>query len=285
MCETHSTKKIHAIAPAQHLPATSHSRIISNTLIHTPQETRQATSQHNTSHPNPRSNTTSNTPHNTVRDSSQPQPQSSTTSNTPRNPSPIGRRHHRRHLLRHLPPASAIERPQPHFSPTPSATSPTTPSATQPATPPHATPSATPFPFSRGQVFKQNRLSFWFSSYTTQVAEQQTQSHYKIILISNHNLKHHPDQRYSHGQVISRNPPVPADRQIAHHRGHSEESAYYPSFWKYVYYPSSKLQPKILQCSYLPYNPQNWNLLIRGPFFGAMALIILILGNSWGLGV
>ncbi len=59
-------QKVHAIAhhqprPAQHLPATSHSRIISNTLIHTPPETRQATSQHNTSHPKPRSNTTSDT--------------------------------------------------------------------------------------------------------------------------------------------------------------------------------------------------------------------------------
>ena len=71
---------------------------------------------------------------------------------------------------------------------------------------------------------------------------------------------------YSRGRVISRNPPVPADKQIAHRRGHSEESAYYPSFWKSAYYPSSKLQPEILQCSYLPRNPQNWNLLITGPF-------------------
>ncbi len=31
-------------------------------------------------------------------------------------------------------------------------------------------------------VFKQNRLNFWFSSYKTQFAEQQTQIHYKIIL-------------------------------------------------------------------------------------------------------
>ena len=38
------------------------------------------------------------------------------------------------------------------------------------------------------------------------------------------------EERVSHGRVISRNPPVPADKQIAHHRGHSEESAYYPSF-------------------------------------------------------
>ena len=54
---------------------------------------------------------------------------------------------------------------------------------------------------------------------------------------------------YSHGRVISRNPPVPADKQIAHHPSHSEESAYYPSFWKSAYYPSSKFQPEIHQCS------------------------------------
>ena len=45
MCETHNTKKNIAHnqpRPAQHLPATSHSRIISNTLIHTPPEIRQA---------------------------------------------------------------------------------------------------------------------------------------------------------------------------------------------------------------------------------------------------
>ena len=75
--KTPPKKKKHAIAhhqprPAQHLPATSHSRIISNTLMHTPPETRQA------------SNTTSDTPHHdTLRDTSQPHPQSRTTgSNT-----------------------------------------------------------------------------------------------------------------------------------------------------------------------------------------------------------
>ena len=52
-----------------------------------------------------------------------------------------------------------------------------------------------------------------------------------------------------HPNTISRNPPVPANKQIAHHPGHSEESAYYPSFWKSAYYPSSKFQPEILQCS------------------------------------
>lgn len=34
---------------------------------------------------------------------------------------------------------------------------------------------------------------------------------------------------YSRGLVISRNPPVPANKQIAHHPSHSEKSAYYPS--------------------------------------------------------
>ena len=40
---------------------------------------------------------------------------------------------------------------------------------------------------------------------------------------------------------------MPADKQIAHHPGHSEKSAYYRSFWKSAYYPSSKFQPEILQ--------------------------------------
>ena len=53
----------------------------------------------------------------------------------------------------------------------------------------------------------------------------------------------------SSGRVIRRNPPVPADKKIAHHPGHSEKSSYYPSSWKSSYYPSSKFQPEILQRS------------------------------------
>ena len=54
---------------------------------------------------------------------------------------------------------------------------------------------------------------------------------------------------YSSGRVIRRNPPVPADKKIAHHPGHSEKSSYYPSSWKSSYYPSAKFQPEILQRS------------------------------------
>ncbi len=51
-------------------------------------------------------------------------------------------------------------------------------------------------------LFKQNRLNFWFSCYKTQVAEQQTQSHYKIILILNHSLKQHPDSKIGRFYIV-----------------------------------------------------------------------------------
>ena len=97
MCETHNTKKIHAIAqhqppPAQHLPATYHSRIISNTLIHTPPETRQAFAiKHHQRHPgqHPTQRLSSHT-HNQPPPTNIPPTQSHITGNTPSD-------HHQRH--------------------------------------------------------------------------------------------------------------------------------------------------------------------------------------------